>query len=97
MLLPAKLMHVRHARYPAKEPDLDLIAGRLYFQVFGGTDFGEHGRFLSLDAALLSLQFLAPFPRWIGRAVRPLLSLDPLRLAAAQVDGHLVIDGAALG
>ena len=39
----AKLMHMRHARHPAKEPDLDLVGGRLYFQVFGGANLGEHG------------------------------------------------------
>ena len=28
-------MHARHARHPAKEPDLDLVASRLHLQVFG--------------------------------------------------------------
>lgn len=90
-------MHMRHARHPAKEPDLDLVAGRLYLQMFGGAKLGEHGRLLPLDAPTLALEFLAPLACRIRRAVRSLLRLDALRLAAAQVDGPLVINGAALG
>lgn len=88
---------MRHARHPAKEADLDLVATRLYFQVFSGADFGEHGRLLPLDPPILAFEFLASLARRVGRAIRSLLRLDALRLAAAQVDGHLVIDGAALG
>ena len=71
-------MYPRHARHPAKEPDLDLVASRLHFQMFGGTNLGEHRRFLPLDAPILPLEFLAPLARRIGRAIRPLLRLDAL-------------------
>ena len=88
---------MRHARQPAKEADLDLVAGRLHFQMLSGANFGKHRRLLPLDAPVLSLEFLAPLARRAGCAVRPLLRLDALRLAAAQIDGQLVMDGAALG
>ena len=93
-VLPAKLMHMRHARHPAKEANSDLAAGRLHFQVLGSADLGKHCRFLPLDPSIFTFKLLA---RRIRRAVRPLLRLDALRLAAAQVDGYFVIDGAALG
>ncbi|MNM66003.1 Phage portal protein [compost metagenome] len=63
-------MHMRHARHPAKEADLDLVAGRLRLQVFCGANLGEHGRFLPLDAPVLSLEFLAPLARRIGHAIQ---------------------------
>ena len=80
MLLLPKLMYARHARHPAKEADVDLVAGRLRLQVFGGANFGKHGGLLPLDAPALPLEFLAPLARRIGRTIRPLLGLDALRL-----------------
>ena len=55
---------------------------------------------LPLNPPVLALEFLAPLALRVRRAIRPLLALmrcAALRLAAAQVDGHLVIDGAVLG
>ena len=93
----AFVMYSCHPRYPPKEADFDLLTSRLYFQVFGSSNFREHGYLLPFDPPIIPLQFLAPFPQRIGRAVQPLMRLDAMRLAAPQVNGHLAIDGPALG
>src|SRR5450830_14771 len=89
-------MHPRYTGHAAKEANFNLVTGCLHFKIFRGTDLGKHGRLLPLDPPIFTFKFLAPLARWIGRAIRPLLRLDALCLAAAQVDSYLVIDGAAL-